>query len=131
MVSRKIIWVVFFVTLLFILIYGNLRFEREIKIRYYYVNLVIADFNDVKSDENSLTVYSQPGRVISGSIIIQDAEAKKVDIVKEGEVANWVELSENKFEIRANESYNLPITLKIPRNYEIGNYSMNLKIELR
>ena len=57
---------------------------------------------------------------------------KKVKIVAEGQLAenNWLEISEDSFKIKPQETKSIEITINIPQEAE-GNYSSRLRIESR
>ena len=130
MEKNSLLWIIFFVFVLIILSYGNIKLDSVKEIKHYDIEIVVGGLNDVVADENKITFYSLPGKSISGNIGISDEEARKVRIFKEGEVVQWLEIEKNRFDIKSNEVYDVNFVLNIPYEAEHGNYSLKLRLEL-
>ena len=128
--KNSLLWVVFFVFVFFLLIYGNARLGSIKELKYYGVEIVVGDLNNVVANEDKIVFYSLPGKTIDGSIGISDKESKKVKILKEGDVVQWLEIKENEFNLNANQVYDVNFVLNIPYEARYGNYSLKLRIEL-
>ena len=71
-----------------------------------------------------------PSGMASRDIIVtnEDAEAHKVNIKIQGELNNWITISENGFSLESEQNRTIKLTLSVPYNAEYGNYTSKVKI---
>lgn len=74
-----------------------------------------------------------PGGSAKRTINIENIaeEEQKVEIVAEGELADWSYLSKNHFNLQTYEITSVDVTLYVPENATFGNYKGTLEILFR
>ena len=127
-----VFWVVFFVLLLAILSYKNIRILDNSETRQISIYVEIANYTDVKEGNNSLYFFLPAGKEISGKTIVKNTEneERKIKVFLVGKIADdgWLFVSEEQFKLKANETRVIEMTIKVPE-YASGNYTARMIIK--
>ena len=131
---KKIYILLIILLAIIMVIYGNIAIKTNKSISYINIYLEISNITETKIQENNVYFSSPSNNQIKGSTMIRNDKDKdkKVKIVAEGQLAenNWLEISEDSFKIKTQETKSIEITINIPQEAE-GNYSSRLRIESR